>query len=43
MAYAVLAGLPAQYGLYTAVFPGLVYAFLSTSRESPVAAMALVS
>lgn len=32
MAYAMMAGLPAQVGLYTALVPMLVYAVLGTSR-----------
>ena len=36
MAYATIAGLPVQVGLYTAVVPMLVYAFLGTSRPLSV-------
>jgi high affinity sulfate transporter 1 len=36
MAYATIAGLPVQVGLYTAVVPMLVYAFLGTSRSLSV-------
>ncbi len=32
MAYATIAGLPVQVGLYTAIVPGVVYALLGTSR-----------
>src|SRR5262244_3968625 len=32
MAYATIAGLPVEVGLYTAFLPMLVYAFLGTSR-----------
>src|SRR5258705_13998321 len=32
MAYATIAGLPLQVGLYTAFLPMVVYAFLGTSR-----------
>src|ERR1043165_1940574 len=32
MAYATIAGLPVQIGLYTAIVPMLVYALLGTSR-----------
>ena len=32
MAYATIAGLPVQVGLYTAFVPMLVYAVLGTSR-----------
>jgi hypothetical protein len=41
--YGVLAGLPPIYGLYCAIVPNIVYAIFGTSRESAVAAMALVS
>ena len=33
IAYAMLAGLKAQYGLYTAVVPVLVYSLMGTSRH----------
>ncbi|MHC1741558.1 MAG: SulP family inorganic anion transporter [Syntrophobacteraceae bacterium] len=36
MAYATIAGLPVQVGLYTAFLPMLVYAFLGTSRPLSV-------
>jgi sulfate permease, SulP family len=36
MAYATIAGLPVQVGLYTAVVPMLVYAMLGTSRPLSV-------
>ena len=45
MAYALLAGLPAQYGLYAAIFPPAVYALFGTSRTlavGPVAVAALM-
>src|SRR5215471_9762017 len=32
MAYATIAGLPVQVGLYTAFLPMVIYAFLGTSR-----------
>src|SRR6185369_15825056 len=32
MAYAMMAGLPVQVGLYTALLPMLIYAVLGTSR-----------
>jgi SulP family sulfate permease len=32
MAYATIAGLPVQVGLYTALVPAVIYAFLGTSR-----------
>lgn len=45
MAYALLAGLPPQMGLYAAVLPPLVYALLGSSRTlavGPVAVAALM-
>src|SRR5262249_25925757 len=36
MAYATIAGLPVQVGLYTALVPMVVYAFLGTSRPLSV-------
>src|SRR4249920_3037191 len=36
MAYATIAGLPVQVGLYTALVPMLVYALLGTSRPLSV-------
>ena len=36
MAYATIAGLPVQVGLYTALFPMLIYALLGTSRPLSV-------
>ena len=36
MAYATIAGLPVQVGLYTACIPLLVYALLGTSRPLSV-------
>ena len=36
MAYATIAGLPVQIGLYTAIVPMVVYAFLGTSRPLSV-------
>ena len=32
IAYAMLAGLPPQVGLYASILPPLIYAFLGTSR-----------
>ena len=32
MAYATIAGLPAEVGLYTALIPMVIYAILGTSR-----------
>jgi SulP family sulfate permease len=36
MAYATIAGLPVQVGLYTALVPAVIYAFLGTSRPLSV-------
>lgn len=43
MAYAMLAGLPPIYGLYTAFVPQLVYAVLGTSRQLGVGPVAMDS
>lgn len=43
MAYALLAGLPPEVGLYASVLPVLVYAFLGTSRQLAVGPVAIVS
>ena len=43
MAYALLAGLPPQYGLYTALVPQLVYFFLGTSSKLAVGPVAMDS
>lgn len=43
LAYAVLASLPAQMGLYTSCIPPLVYGFLGTSRHLSAGPVALVS
>ncbi len=43
MAYALLAGLPPQIGLYASILPLVVYAFLGTSRLISVAPVALDS
>ncbi|MFP4172655.1 MAG: SulP family inorganic anion transporter, partial [Candidatus Hydrogenedentota bacterium] len=45
MAYALIAGLPPEYGLYASVVPLLIYAMLGTSPHlavGPVALMALL-
>ena len=36
MAYATIAGLPVQVGLYTAIVPMVAYAFLGSSRPMSV-------
>lgn len=44
IAYANLAGLPAQFGLYTAMTPGIVYCLFGTSKDvslGPTVTMAL--
>ncbi len=43
MAYALLAGLPAQVGLYASVFPLVLYALLGSSRTLAVGPVAIVS
>jgi len=43
IAYAMIAGLPPIYGLYTAMIPQIVYAFLGTSRQLAVGPAALDS
>jgi sulfate permease, SulP family len=43
MAYALLAGLPPQVGLYASIGPPVVYAFLGTSRVLSVAPVAVDS
>lgn len=43
MAYAVLAGMPAVYGLYAAIVPLLIYAVFGTSRQLAVGPVAMVS
>lgn len=43
MAYAMIAGLPPVYGLYAALFPVLIYAFLGTSRQVAVGPVAMDS
>ncbi|MDQ4078699.1 MAG: SulP family inorganic anion transporter, partial [Chloroflexota bacterium] len=43
MAYALLAGLPPQVGLYASILPAVLYAFLGTSRYLSIGPSALVS
>ncbi len=43
MAYALLAGLPPEVGLYASIVPVLVYAVLGTSRQLAVGPVAIVS
>lgn len=43
MAYAMLAGLPPQVGLYASIFPQIVYAFLGTASMLSVAPVAVDS
>ena len=43
MSYAKLAGLPVEYGLYSAVMPVFAYALWGSSRQLAVGPVALVS
>lgn len=43
MAYAVLAGMPAVYGLYASFVPLFIYAIFGTSRQLAVGPMAMIS
>ena len=43
MAYAILAGLPPQVGLYASILPLIVYGLLGTSRALAVGPVAIVS
>jgi SulP family sulfate permease len=43
IAYAMIAGLPPIYGLYTAMIPQFVYAFFGTSRQLAVGPVAMDS
>ncbi|MDO9275665.1 MAG: solute carrier family 26 protein [Lutibacter sp.] len=43
IAYAMLAGLPSIYGLYTAMIPQIVYAIFGTSRQLSVGPVAMDS
>jgi SulP family sulfate permease len=43
MAYAMLAGVPPQYGLYASILPAIAYAFTGSSRYLAVGPVAIVS
>src|SRR6056300_1151303 len=43
LAYALLAGLPAEMGLYASILPLIAYALLGTSRTLSVGPVAVVS
>ena len=43
MAYAMMAGLPVQVGLYTALVPMVIYAVLGTSRVLSVSTSTTVA
>jgi len=43
MAYALIAGLPPEYGLYAAIFPQLIYVIFGTSRQLAVGPVAMDS
>ena len=43
MGYSLLASLPAKFGLYTSLFPVLIYFMFSTSRHVSLGTMALGS
>lgn len=43
MAYALIAGLPPEYGLYASVVPLIIYAILGTSRHLAVGPVALIA
>ena len=43
MAYALIAGLPPEYGLYASIVPQLIYVVLGTSRQLSVAPVAMDS
>ena len=43
LAYAMLAGLPAQFGLYASILPLIVYAVFGTSRTLAVGPVAILS
>jgi hypothetical protein len=43
MGFALLAGLPPAYGLYTAIFPGWIYYVFGTCRHLSMGTMALTA
>ncbi|KAI9355328.1 sulfate transporter N-terminal domain with GLY motif-domain-containing protein [Zopfochytrium polystomum] len=43
MAYAVLASLPPVYGLYAAIFPGIIYAFFGPSAFQNIGPFAVIA
>jgi len=43
MGYAVVAGLPAEYGLYACIFPPVLYALMGTSNKISIGPVALDS
>jgi len=43
MAYAMIAGLPPVFGLYAALIPQVIYAFMGTSRQLAVGPVAMDS
>ena len=43
MGYALVAGLPPEYGLYACIFPPIVYALLGTSNKISIGPVALDS
>lgn len=43
MGYAVVAGLPPEYGLYACIFPPIIYALLGTSNKISIGPVALDS
>eukprot|EP01113_Clastostelium_recurvatum_P011697 TRINITY_DN1598_c0_g1_i1.p1 TRINITY_DN1598_c0_g1~~TRINITY_DN1598_c0_g1_i1.p1 ORF type:complete len:869 (-),score=193.42 TRINITY_DN1598_c0_g1_i1:1-2607(-) len=43
MAYALVAGLPAIYGLYSSIFPVIIYAIFGSSRHLSVGPFAVIS
>jgi SulP family sulfate permease len=43
MAYAMIAGLPQEYGLYAALVPQVIYAVMGTSRQLAVGPVAMDS